>query len=64
MKTDELLNSVDLIENNSNSTFLLDHFDLYLAEEKNCFNKVTLVVTLFHSIWCHSSANHFQYFVK
>lgn len=43
---------------------LLDSFDLYLADEKNCFNQVTLIIALFHSVWCHSNANHFQYFVK
>jgi mediator of RNA polymerase II transcription subunit 23 len=43
---------------------LLDSFDLYLADEKSCFNEVSLIIALFHSIWCHSSANHFQYFVK
>jgi hypothetical protein len=48
----------------TDSNNLLDSFDLYLADEKNCFNEVSLIIALFHSIWCHSSANHFQYFVK
>ena len=31
---------------------LLDSFDLYLADEKNCFNQVTLIIALFHSVCC------------
>jgi mediator of RNA polymerase II transcription subunit 23 len=67
MKTDELLNSTTTTtatETNQDANFLLEHFDLFLADEKNILTPVTLVVTLFHSIWCHSSANHFYYFIK
>lgn len=63
MKTNALLNSTDSTGDHTNSK-LFDHFDLFLAEEKNCFDEVTLIIALFHSIWCHSNANHFQYFVK
>lgn len=63
MKTHTLLNSNDPSHHHASSK-LFDHFDLFLAEEKNCFDEITLTIALFHSIWCHSSANHFQYFVK
>jgi hypothetical protein len=63
MKTHSLLNSTDPAGHHTNSK-LFDHFDLNLAEEKNCFDEVTLMIALFHSIWCHSNANHFQYFAK
>ena len=58
MQTHPLLNSVEFNIN------LFDHFDICLAEEKHCFDEVTLIIAIFHSIWCHSSANHFQYFIK
>ncbi len=61
MKTDELLNSVNPL---NDANFLLEHFDLFLADEKNILSPATLIVTIFHSIWCHSSANHFYYFIK
>ena len=64
MKTDELLNQTEFSESNIDSSGLLDHFDLYIADAKNCFNRVTLIITIFHSIWTHSNTNHFQYFVK
>ena len=63
MKTHNLLNSNDSSGHHTSSK-LFDHFDIQLAEEKNCFDEITLIIALFHSIWCHSSANHFQYFVK
>ncbi len=63
MKTNDLLNSKNLSGHHTSSK-LFDHFDLLLAEQKNCFDEVTLVIALFHSIWCHASTNHFQYFVK
>ena len=62
MKTDELLNSTEPPKDDAN--FLLEHFDLFLADEKSIVTPATLIVTLFHSIWCHSSANHFYYFIK
>ena len=61
MKTDELLNATEPLRE---ANFLLEHFDLFLADEKSILTPATLVVTLFHSIWCHSSANHFYYFIK
>lgn len=61
MSTHPSLNQTETVIGESN---LLDSFDLYLADEKGCFNEVSLIIGLFHSIWCHSSANHFQYFVK
>jgi len=61
MKNHALLNNT---EPQLQSAKLFDHFDLFLAEEKGCFNEVTLIIVLFHSIWCHSSVNQFQYFVK
>ena len=61
MLNDEMLNTT---EPNKDPNFLLEHFDLLIADEKNIFNKATLIVTLFHSIWCHSSANHYYYFIK
>jgi len=64
MKTDELLNYNQEPTEERNLAILLDNFDFYLANNKNCFNKLTLLLTLFHSIWCHSSANHFQYFTS
>ncbi len=63
MKTHGLLNATNP-SGHQTSSKLFDHFDLYLAEEKDCFDEVTLIIALFHSIWCHSSTNHFQYFVK
>lgn len=63
MKSHSLLNSRDP-NGHHTSAKLYAHFDLLLAEEKNCFDDITLIIALFHSIWCHSSANHFQYFVK
>jgi mediator of RNA polymerase II transcription subunit 23 len=59
MKTDELLNSTS-----SGQFVLFDQLDLYLADEKGCFNRLTLITTIMHSVWTHSSANHFQYFAK
>lgn len=38
--------------------------DLYLADEHDCFTQLTLVITLFHAIWCHANANHIHYFAK
>jgi mediator of RNA polymerase II transcription subunit 23 len=43
---------------------ILDYFDYELAVEKNYFNEITLLITVFHSIWCHSTASHFFHFVK
>ncbi|CAF0729586.1 unnamed protein product [Brachionus calyciflorus] len=63
MRTDEILNRYGPLDNNQSST-LFDQFDLFLADEKNCFNRLTLVIALFHSIWCHANANHFQYFFR
>jgi hypothetical protein len=60
MRTDELLNSDLPIDGN----VLFDQLDLNLADEKGCFNRLTLITTLIHSVWSHSNANHFQYFVK
>jgi mediator of RNA polymerase II transcription subunit 23 len=59
-----MLSHSSLNQTDGGDSNLLDSFDLYLADEKNCFNEVSLIIALFHSIWCHSSANHFQYFVK
>lgn len=63
MKGHSLLNASDSTGDHTSSK-LFDHFDFNLAEEKGCFDEVTLIVALFHSIWCHSNANHFQYFAK
>jgi hypothetical protein len=65
MKNNQLLNPIDNnMEINEATNSLLDRFDLYVAEEKNCFDELTLIITIFHSVWCHSNASHFQFFIK
>ena len=63
MKTDESLTRSEPVKGQE-PNYLFDNFDLYLADAKDCFTRLTLIITLIHSLWCHSSANHFNYFVR
>lgn len=64
MKTDESLNRTEPPTFNEDPNELFINFDLYLANARHNFNRVTLIITLIHSIWCHSNTNHFNHFVS
>jgi hypothetical protein len=64
-KLAEIMRSEDTLnDSTADKNFILDQFDFYLAEEKGCFSRLTLMTTLIHSIWSHSSASQFNYFAK